>query len=981
MPKEKKKIAIFGGGIGALSAAFDLTENDPNKSYDITIYTLGWRLGGKAAVGRDVEGKAFEHGVHLWAGFYDHAFDLIKRLYHALGYPDDDWRRPFERLNHVTLMEFINGKWLPWAFSFRANLREPGIDRIGSAPLDLIKLMLELLAWGESEFGLHQFRDIEGLLDKVSAIFPVRIPPIAAAAAHAGSRSDAAQSVSIVQSPTILSLLELAHESVAEKGALSKLDHRTRRAWILIDLGLAFVRGIIEDDDILVKGFDSIDDEEWSDWLRRYGCQQESLDSAPMRACYDYVFGYAKNKIVDGRTGAYARNVGAGTGAHALLRFLLSYKGSIFYRLRKPMGDFLFVPLYKLLKKRHVKFKFFHRLDELKLSADGKSISEIVDSRQVELTDSGEEYDPLLRPDRESWPNRPDFEQIKDSDPLKSAHLEGRDLESAWAGLKDVAPLTLKLSSSLLPGDEHDPNLDTFDLVILGVGLGALRPICKNLITHLPAWRGLLDNVETTSTLAVQLWTAASTGGLGWPDPQTILTAFHKPDQDLSIPFLTTWEDNSDLLALEQPGIGAKSLSYFVGQFPDAPAPPPPRGYNPEFLKSERLRAERAADEFLARQRQTLWPAFDGKSIRHRHVQPNINPSDRYVLSVKGSSKFRLAADGSGIGNLFLAGDWVRTSLNAGCIEAAIMAGCQAARAITGVPMAGLADNSGVRLLPHPLLPVANIIGKLRQSVTAGVGSMDAYCVITEEHRETVEGKLPSELTIGTPSGSTAKLINMFARQRNVRPGIAPFGGMNYREFIQIIPNVIRSRADGTSDGPFAYMSCGLLDQLAPVAIGVNLYGFNKRRAHLSGQDGSFDIRSNLGEISIIANAAGLPRGMDKIDNLRAVKPLMELPLIANAVSGSWIYSYLDFCLDTATFQPVTGKALATGGLVPSWASEQDFQSIADKEFGAFRLTSKWHLSLPLSSGDLTTGFSASGLRIVTSGLRVLDSFNPSWMR
>ena len=49
---EKTRIAILGGGISALTAAFELTEQDPDGSqFDITVYTLGWRLGGKAAVG------------------------------------------------------------------------------------------------------------------------------------------------------------------------------------------------------------------------------------------------------------------------------------------------------------------------------------------------------------------------------------------------------------------------------------------------------------------------------------------------------------------------------------------------------------------------------------------------------------------------------------------------------------------------------------------------------------------------------------------------------------------------------------------------------------------------------------------------------------------------------------------------------------------------------------------------------------------
>ena len=51
-----------------------------------------------------------------------------------------------------------------------------------------------------------------------------------------------------------------------------------------------------------------------------------------------------------------------------------------------------------------------------------------------------------------------------------------------------------------------------------------------------------------------------------------------------------------------------------------------------------------------------------------------------------GSVQYRLGADQSGYENLFLAGDWVKTGLDAGCVEAAVMSGMQASRAICGVP-------------------------------------------------------------------------------------------------------------------------------------------------------------------------------------------------------------------------------------------------------------------------------------------------------
>ncbi len=48
----RKRIAILGGGVGAITAAFELTsQNDWQTRYEITLYQMGHRLGGKGASG------------------------------------------------------------------------------------------------------------------------------------------------------------------------------------------------------------------------------------------------------------------------------------------------------------------------------------------------------------------------------------------------------------------------------------------------------------------------------------------------------------------------------------------------------------------------------------------------------------------------------------------------------------------------------------------------------------------------------------------------------------------------------------------------------------------------------------------------------------------------------------------------------------------------------------------------------------------
>jgi hypothetical protein len=67
-------------------------------------------------------------------------------------------------------------------------------------------------------------------------------------------------------------------------------------------------------------------------------------------------------------------------------------------------------------------------------------------------------------------------------------------------------------------------------------------------------------------------------------------------------------------------------------------------------------------------------------------VHPNNYPSEQYVLSPAGTIDKRLRTDQTGISNLFIAGDWIRTGSDSGAFETAVMAGLQCSRAVCGYP-------------------------------------------------------------------------------------------------------------------------------------------------------------------------------------------------------------------------------------------------------------------------------------------------------
>jgi hypothetical protein len=70
-----------------------------------------------------------------------------------------------------------------------------------------------------------------------------------------------------------------------------------------------------------------------------------------------------------------------------------------------------------------------------------------------------------------------------------------------------------------------------------------------------------------------------------------------------------------------------------------------------------------------------------------QYFRANVTPSERYVLSVADSSRYRLPVhDPAAFPNLYLAGDWTACTLNCGCMESATISGMLCANAITGYP-------------------------------------------------------------------------------------------------------------------------------------------------------------------------------------------------------------------------------------------------------------------------------------------------------
>ena len=133
MSRPGGKVAILGGGMAGLSAAWRLSEPGWRDRFDsITVYQRGWRLGGKGASSRGPHGRIEEHGLHIWLGYYENAFGMLRECYTEIDRATTDptapiktWDQALIPGDNLGLADRFGGDWLMWLGTFTRNDGSP----------------------------------------------------------------------------------------------------------------------------------------------------------------------------------------------------------------------------------------------------------------------------------------------------------------------------------------------------------------------------------------------------------------------------------------------------------------------------------------------------------------------------------------------------------------------------------------------------------------------------------------------------------------------------------------------------------------------------------------------------------------------------------------------------------------------------------------------------------------------------------------
>jgi len=713
------KVAVIGSGCASISAAFELTRPEHRGKYRVTIYQIGWRLGGKGRSGRGPAERIEEHGLHVWLGFYENAFRLLRECYAELDRdprtcPIATWRDAFFADSYVGVAgPSRKGGWVHWVADFPPGEGLPGDPltthnpfSIGSYLARAAVLVRTLL------FGLRTRHELDGanrrdqfrgsalhiqdgeppnttagsLLAKMMGLLRFGLLSTTAGLIEALAILEVAlKSLPAIAETELLCFVEAVVRGVRDRIENLITDDETRCKWEIIDLVLAILVGAVRFRLLLdPRGLSAIDQYDCREWLRMNGASERSLKSAFVRGLYDLALAYEAGD-------PQRAGLAAGQALRGSLRMFFTYRGALFWKMRAGMGDVVFAPFYEVLKKRGVCFNFFHRLENVKLAdpqALGPGERPYVEALEFDVQAQicgGGEYQPLIDvKGLPCWPSNPDDKQLVDGARIKE---EDWQFESHWDRRKAYTT-TLQVTRD-------------FDFVVLGVSVGAVPYVCKEILARDARWRAMVEHVKTVATQAFQIWMNEDMAQLGWTDPPVTLSAFVKP--------FDTWSDMGHVVAEEDWEREPSSAAYFCNVLLDPEVEPDRSDAGYPATRLEEVR--RNAIHFLNRHVHHLWPKSARPSGEFRwgllvdpaQQQPkasatgetgflaqywvaNVNPADRYVLALPGSLRYRISPLDNTYDNMTIAGDWTDCGFTEGCVEAAVMSGRLAAHAIAQSP-------------------------------------------------------------------------------------------------------------------------------------------------------------------------------------------------------------------------------------------------------------------------------------------------------
>lgn len=701
------KVAVLGGGPAACSAAFWLARQ--RGAYQVSIFTQGWRMGGKCAASRNPDAcdRIEEHGLHAFPGFYRNAFRTVREVYRILERPLSSPEGPlaaaFRSQPHVGVFDRHRDAWRYFPTPLDPNPREPGVvpQRGGEVPLRLGDALQRMFARAGDDAATLAEREAadEGRIERSLAALGRGWQQALGGVLEWFAQASGNAIEAFVETPpaasplkrTLLATLRHVRDALAWYWRDRQDDADAWFTWGGLDTVLTLAIGVLEESTL---DFDELDEHDFVTWMRHWGLAPEHAAVSSLMLVYETLFAH-----LDDRAPYRMGELACGVALRWFLLVSFGYEGAPAYDFGWSCAETLITPYYQALRQLGTEVHFFHRVERLGFagSGDDKQLSRVHLRVQATVAE-GREYQPLrLDYDPPAWPMTPDWSQLREGAELRE---RGIDLECAYDGWPGVGERVL------VQGDD-------FDVCVLAIPLGALPPVIDELIDprspHFdPNWHAFVDGTALTQTLSTQLWFRRDAAQLfdqrdaatGRSRVRGLATGFAQPQ--------ASFGELSHLIAHERwPAPAPVLLTYHTGALEGAVRLPSVGDATRGFPAAERLRARGIVEAWLRENHRGL---FDGEltdfdalldalavppeqecsgieRLWAQHFNIACQPSDLYVLSRPRQTRLRRAPHDSGARFLLLAGDWTKTDMNCGCVEGATQSGMLAARALSGHPI------------------------------------------------------------------------------------------------------------------------------------------------------------------------------------------------------------------------------------------------------------------------------------------------------
>jgi uncharacterized protein with NAD-binding domain and iron-sulfur cluster len=696
---KKTRVAILGGGPAGLSAAFGLSATEELRAkYDVTIYQVGWRVGGKCASGREGPTKRIdENGTHYLFGAYRNAFGAMRTVFAELeaagetrfGTFDDN----FVPRSLLAIKQFFQGRWETWCLQLPTNFEAPGSSGPCPQPRDLLTMLIQgmvevFCGWRTLAF-LQQigvfpkpldqslvgklYTRVKGDVDQAIAYGGVKLLELALGLAKAcGSNEDDCDGLAIVA--YLVKCFRSWLWCALRHCVSTNLD--AYRLWTTLDLGCTVVIGMIEDGALDPAGLAKLDAWDLRAWVKHHGASEETVWCEQLQTWYNAIAAYRNGDIA-------TPDISAAVGLQSLMRLSLTYQGAFAYQMSCEVGDSVIAPYWQCLTNRGVKTAFFHRVWDVVpgTGPDENRIVRVTMEKQLTLK-SGDiySYQPFIQvKGRDVWPNHPLWGQIADADP------KGPNTDSFYTTQRGP-------TVELLEGRD-------FDLLVYAMPAATIPFYATKLMERRKAWREM-TKLRTVETQSLRCWWNRTLPEMGWDNGAPVLSSYVQP--------LATWEDNAQLIdhevwpADERP----KAISTVFGPLPCEPTSPGPE--DTDYPKRQQAIGNVFMLKFLEFDVGGLWPGAVSRETKYgvdwnllvsidpsivgparfytQQPRVNVGPTERYTQAGSDTLQYRLRTDETQFGNLFIAGDWIRNGMELGSVEGAIMGGLLASQAICGSP-------------------------------------------------------------------------------------------------------------------------------------------------------------------------------------------------------------------------------------------------------------------------------------------------------